>query len=213
MAEALPKDVGRGIARIDPEEMEKLGVGIGGFVLLEGKRATPVKVMPTFAEQRGKGLVQIDGIIRENAKISIDEKVSLNPTEAQPARQLTLKALTSLKVVNQSGESRYVGRLVEGLPVTKGDKIRVTLFGSRTREFTVLNSSPEGVVVITPQTTTRVEEPREKGEKGEKAEAKTSVSYEDVGGLNREIQRVREMSLCASPFRYQISKISDIAPM
>lgn len=187
VAEAFPKDVGRGVARIDPEEMERLDLRIGDLVSIQGKGTTNAKLLPTFAEHRGKGLIQIDGILRENAKVSIDKKVKVSPTPSQPARSITLKALSAIGVVDRSGESRYLGRMVEGLPVTRGDKVRVTLFGSRTRDFTVVQTSPEGVVLVTPQTTIRVEETKGRGE------AKTTVSYEDIGGLDREIQRVREM--------------------
>ena len=63
VGEAFPKDVGRGLARMDPQEIQKLGIGVGDLIVIEGKRATSAKAMPTFAEHRGKGFVQIDGII------------------------------------------------------------------------------------------------------------------------------------------------------
>ncbi len=74
--EALPKDVGRAIARIDPEDMKNLGLDAGQIIEIEGKRKTAAKVMPCYAEDRGKKIIQIDGIIRENAKVGIDEKVT-----------------------------------------------------------------------------------------------------------------------------------------
>ena len=190
VGEAFPKDVGRGLARMDPQEIQKLGIGVGDLIVIEGKRATSAKAMPTFAEHRGKGFVQIDGIIRENAKVSMGEKVKIGISKANPARSITLKTLSGLKVADGSGESRYLGKLVEGLPVTAGDKVRVTLFGSRTKDFLVVSTSPAGVVLVTPQTNIQVE--AIKG-KADKAEAHTTVSYEDIGGLDREIQRVREM--------------------
>jgi transitional endoplasmic reticulum ATPase len=74
VAEANPRDVGRGIARVDPEIMEQLGIDDPGeIVALKGKRETAIRIMPTFPELRGRGIVQIDGIIRENAQIGIDE--------------------------------------------------------------------------------------------------------------------------------------------
>ncbi|MBI2067697.1 MAG: CDC48 family AAA ATPase [Deltaproteobacteria bacterium] len=190
VAEALPKDVGRGIARIDPDEIERLGLKIGDLVLVRGKRETGVKLLPTFSDYRGKGLIQIDGIVRENAKVGIDEKIRIHSATSSPARSITLKALSPLGVVNRSGETSYLGKLVEGLPVAQGDKIRVTLFGSRTRDFTAIQTTPAGgLVFVTPQTTVRVEGTETK----EKGETRSSVAYEDVGGLDREMQRVREM--------------------
>jgi len=86
VAEANPKDVGRGIARIDPAVMEKLGIADSGeVVLLKGKRETVAKIMPTFPELRGRGIVQIDGIIRENAQAGIDEQVKLTKTKVEEA--------------------------------------------------------------------------------------------------------------------------------
>lgn len=191
VTEALPKDVGRGIARIDPSEMERLGTSIGGFILLEGKKKTAAKVMPTFADLRGKGLIQIDGVSRENAKVGIDEKVKVSATQVELAKSITLKALSPLGVVERSGETRYLGKLVEGLAVTRGDKVRVTLFGTRTRDFVAVQTVPDAVVMVTAHTAIRVEEAKEAKEKGEVK--RPFVAYEDVGGLDREIQRVREM--------------------
>lgn len=187
VAEALPKDVGRGVARIDPDEMVRLGLTVGDVVTIEGKRTTAAKVLPTFSDTRGKGLIQVDGIVRENAKVSLDEKVKVNLSSANSARSITLKPLSNLEVVHDSGESRYFGKLVEGLPVSRGDKVRVTLFGTKTRDFIVLQTLPDGPLLITPETKISIEEAKGSGE------AKTTISYEDIGGLEKEIQRVREM--------------------
>ena len=189
VAEALSKDVGRGVARIDPEEMERLGVKVGEAVHIQGERIIGAKVMPTFSDHRGRGTIEIDGIMRENAKVSLDQKVHVTLGSFPPAKSVTLKALSRLGVVDGSGQTRYLGRMVEGLPVAKGDKVQVALFGSRTRQFHVVQTSPEGIVLVTPQTSIRVEESKSK----EEGKEKTTVSYEDIGGLGKEIQRVREM--------------------
>ena len=60
--EALPKDVGRVIARIDPEDLKALGLEVGEIVEIEGKRKTAAKLMPCYADERGKKIIQIDGI-------------------------------------------------------------------------------------------------------------------------------------------------------
>src|SRR6266568_8990975 len=97
VAEANPRDVGRGIARVDPEVMEKLGIHDSGEIVgLKGKRETVAKIMPTFPELRGRGVVQIDGIIRENAQVGIDEQVKLTSVKVETARKVTLSPLTSI---------------------------------------------------------------------------------------------------------------------
>ena len=75
VAEALPKDVGRGIARLDPEDMKTLGIEVGEILQIQGKRKTVAKAMPAFQEARGKGIVQVDGLIRTNAQVGLDERV------------------------------------------------------------------------------------------------------------------------------------------
>ena len=67
--EALVKDVGRAIARIDPMDMKLLDIESGAIVLIEGKKSTPVKILPCYPEERNKQIIQIDGITRENAQI------------------------------------------------------------------------------------------------------------------------------------------------
>jgi len=75
VAEASQRDFGRGIARIDPEDMQKINAGTGDVILITGKKRTAAKVMPAYPENRGKGLIQIDGLTRNNALFGIDDKV------------------------------------------------------------------------------------------------------------------------------------------
>ena len=62
VAEAKPRDVGRGIARLDPQDLEKIGAEVGDIIQIEGKRKTAAKVMPAYPEDRGKSLIQMDGL-------------------------------------------------------------------------------------------------------------------------------------------------------
>jgi transitional endoplasmic reticulum ATPase len=185
--EALPKDVGRAIIRIDPEDMKALGSNVGDIIEIEGKRKTSVKMMPCYVEERGKKLIQMDGITRENAKVGIDEKVKLLKVNHKPAVRITLSPLTLSSLPQKDRDTRYIGSLIEGLPVITGDRVRVTLFGSRSSDFKVLATSPDGVVVINPGTQIKIES----REAGEPKTAK--ISYEDIGGLGYQIQRIREM--------------------
>lgn len=184
--EALPKDVGRAIARIDPDDMKSLGLEVGQLAAIEGKRETAVKAMPCYADERGKGIVQIDGITRENAKVGIDEKVAIRRVEAKPARKITLAPLTVGDVLQKDKDVRYIGSLLEGLPLISGDKIRARLFGAKTCDFMVEGTAPDGVVSIGPTTSIRM-----KSKEGKLEKAK--VSYEDIGGLGAQVQRIREM--------------------
>jgi transitional endoplasmic reticulum ATPase len=185
--EALPKDAGRAIARIDPIDMKNIGIEVGEIVLIEGKKRTPAKAMPLFLEERGKGIVQIDGILRENAQVGLDEKLTIQKTSRRPASRITLSPITSVGSFEKEKDVKYIGSLMEGLPLTVGDKVRAALFGARSCDFKVLDTRPEGVVVIEPTTLIRMEI------KGTKETKEARISYEDIGGLQTQIQRIREM--------------------
>ena len=90
VAEALPRDVGRGLARVDPQDIGRLRAAIGDVVEISGRRRTLARLMPAYAEQRGRGLVQLDGIVRANAGVGLDDQVSLRRVEVQPARGVVL---------------------------------------------------------------------------------------------------------------------------
>lgn len=183
--EALVKDVGRAIARIDPQDMKLLHIESGEIVLIEGKKTTPVKILPCYPEERNKQCIQIDGITRENAQIGIDEKVSLRKTNCNNATKIKLK--TDSRSSIKTEDVKYIGSLINGLPVSNGDKVRATLFGSKTVIYTVTAVYPEGVVFISPETVLQLESTKKD------PETKAKVTYEDIGGLGNQVQRIREM--------------------
>ncbi|MEK6713807.1 MAG: CDC48 family AAA ATPase, partial [Nitrospirota bacterium] len=185
--ETLPKDVGRAIARIDPEDMKELGIEVGEIIEIEGKRKTPVKIMPCYAEERGKKIIQIDGITRENAKAGVDEKVTIKKVGHRPARRVTLSPLTLSVLLQKEKDTKYIGSLIEGLPLVSGDKVRAPLFGTRSSDFIVEETIPDGVVIISPATLISIKS------KGVKEAGVLKISYEDIGGLHAQIQRIREM--------------------
>ncbi len=188
VAEAQAKDVGRAIARVDPKDMEQLGLEVGGCVEIEGKRKTVAKVMPAYPEDRGKSTVQIDGLIRENAKAGLDEKVSLGKATARPADKVVLSPVTLMRSARRGGD-QYLGKVLEGMTILTGDRIRASLFGTQNYEFTVFSTSPkEGPVVFTAATTIQLRQTD--SPEGKPA---LTISYEDIGGLRPHIRRIREM--------------------
>jgi transitional endoplasmic reticulum ATPase len=185
--EALVKDVGRAIARMDPMDMKTIGLEPGDIIIIEGKRKTPVKVMPCYQEERGKQILQIDGVTRENTQAGIDEKIRIEKTTCKPALKIRLQPDTASGAQYKSNDTRYIGSLIDGLPISKGDKIRANLFGSRSVDYVVVDTNPSGVVLINPNTKIDLNVTKQ----GEKKSSK--VSYEDIGGLGNQVQRIREM--------------------
>ncbi len=185
VAEAAPKDAGRGLARLDPLDLEQLGVGIGDVVEVAGQRTTVARAMPTYAESRGRGVVQIDGILRANAGAGLDEQVMVRPAVVQPARSVLLAPVERSRQV-AGAQAGYLAKLLDGIPVVAGDRVRVNLIGTRMQNYTVVQTAPSGPVLIGTSTSVRSE-----GET--QGEAGAPITYEDIGGLRREIQRIREM--------------------
>lgn len=192
VAEARSRDVGRGVARIDPDALSTLGLSIGDLVLLEGKRVAPARVMPTFADQRGQGLVQIDGLLRHNVQSKLGEPVVLRPGRGVPATQVVVKPLGKL---SSPREEEHVAQLLDGLPLQAGDRIRATLFGSRWVDFEVVSTRPRGLVLVHPTTALRIDKPpraQSKEESGAEGGSQ-GLTYEDIGGLGDQLDRIREM--------------------
>lgn len=185
--ESLSKDVGRGIARIDPETMQFLGLDTGDIIEICGKKSSAAKVMPLYPNLRGNSLIQIDGCMRENAGVSIGEKVSVKKATYKKAEKISLvNCGTSMWYKNEM-DAKYIGRLVEGLPVIKGSKVRVNLIGSQINEFRVEQVFPEGIVIISPDTKINIITLKNNENK------ELSVTYEDIGGLGTELMKIREM--------------------
>ena len=193
--EALAKDVGRGLARLDPADMSLLGIAPGDVIRLTGKKETVAKAMLAFPEDRGKGIVQVDGLTRNNAGVSLGERLRLRRSEYHPAKKVRLAPITVLRYARKEREDHYVGRLLEGLALVEGDRVRATLMGTRSQDFTVQQTSPKGPVVIQPMTT--IEITRQGG--GIEVQP-PRIAYEDIGGLQRELGSIREM--IELPLRY-----------
>ncbi|MEM2439655.1 MAG: CDC48 family AAA ATPase [Candidatus Bathyarchaeia archaeon] len=185
VAEARSRDVGRGIARLDPEAMEKLGLTPGDVVEISGKRKTVAICWPGYGEDAGKGIIRIDGYTRNNAGVSIDEKVTVRKVEAKKAAKITLTPTEPLRI---EGAEDYLAQLLEGRVVTRGDYIPIGIMGRKVDLMVTSVQPPAPAVIITADTEVTI---------GEKPAAVMRevprVTYEDIGGLQEEIRKIREM--------------------
>jgi transitional endoplasmic reticulum ATPase len=185
VGEAYYRDVGRGIARLDPKVMEELNIQSGDVIEIIGKESVPAIVWPGYPEDRGKGIVRIDGSIRNNAGVGIDDRVRIKKVATKPAEKVTLAPMEAVRLM---GGEAYLLRVLEGRPVKKGQKIRVEIFG-HTLTFVVTATKPAGVVIVSRGTQIDLKERVAE----EVRRAVPSVTYEDIGGLKRELRLVREM--------------------
>jgi len=154
--------------------------------------------VPAFMEERGKGLIQMDGVMRENASAGLQEKVAVHPTESRAASRVLLEPI-ACDAQGMNGKAKLLNRLLGGLPLIQGDRLRLAIDGNVFQDFRVINTTPGGPVVINSETIVNMKDETEKGSK------RWSVSYEDIGGLKREIEAMRE--LVELPIRY--SRVTD----
>ncbi len=185
VTEASPKDVDRGLARLDPKDMAELGVETGDVVEVTSKRTTVARVVPAHAELRGKRLIQIDGVCRANAGASLGEPVTVRRAAAKKATMVVLTPTDAASRAARGLEARYLTRLLDGMPMVAGDRLRVNPFGTQTRNFNVSKVVPTGPVIVTPATAATFE--------GAAERRRETVTYEDVGGLHQEVRRIREI--------------------
>ena len=186
--EAYTRDVGRGVARIDYDSMDSLSASTGDVIEIRGKRRTVAKCLPLYPSDEGKGIIRIDGLVRNNAGVAIGDTVVVRKIKAVPAEKVIVAPLEAIPPIDE----RYLADALESVPLIKGDNVMVPYFGGRLT-FQVIGTTPsqanniDEVVVITQKTIFHI------AEKGETLRAVTQVSYEDIGGLKEEIQKVREM--------------------
>ncbi len=181
--EAYTRDVGRGVARIDYDAMDALDASTGDVIEIKGKRRTVAKCLPLYPSDEGRGIVRIDGLIRNNAGVAIGDVVVVKKVKAPAAEKVVVAPLEAVPPIDE----RYLADALESVPVTKGDNIMIPYFGGRLT-FQVVGVSPVADAALITQRTVFVI-----SEKGEALRGVPQVTYEDIGGLKDEIQKVREM--------------------
>jgi transitional endoplasmic reticulum ATPase len=193
VAEAQSRDVGRGIARIDPKVSSEIGLSAGDVVEIHGKKKTVAIYWPGYQEDHGKSIIRIDGYIRNNAGAGIDEKVDLKKVEAKEAKKITIAPTEPLRI---TGGEEYLKQILENRVISRGDIIPLGIMGRRINLMVTGFQPPAAAVMVVPSTQVVL------SDKPAKALAMEvpRVTYEDIGGLNDEIRKVREM--IELPLRY-----------
>lgn len=186
VAEALSKDVGKAVVRIESKDIFRLGIAIGDIVEIRGKKTAVARAMPIHTEYQGKDIIQMDGILRKNAGVGLDENVNVRLVDSHNANVIILSPTDKKQISVNNDDIKHIKNLLEGIPVLKENNIRVKLLGYSYQEYLVVDTEPQGVVIINNSTIIKI-----KNEGSVKKDSR--VSYEDIGGLNKQIQRIREM--------------------
>ncbi len=194
VVEALPDDVGKGWARLDPEDIRALNGVLGDLIEIMGTTTTVARITGTSREFSGKKVIQIDGITRSNSQASLGELVRVRKLPRKTAATVLVTPLDFSGVLPEENELDLFPKILQGLPVTLEDKINVPFLGGKERFYRVEATAPRGGVIINQKTRFLLKKP------DFSLEGPTHVSYEDVGGLANEVKLVREM--VELPLRY-----------
>jgi transitional endoplasmic reticulum ATPase len=166
--------------------MQALGIVAGDMIELRGKRTTAAVAWPAYQEDQGKGMIRIDGLIRKNAGVALNEYVIVKKADVKEAQNIVLAPVDMRLNVDADFVNFVKSRLVE-TPLVEGDSVFVVILGSAI-PFVVIRARPHGIVKVTQATSLQVLSEPTAEKKGI-----PRVTYEDVGGLHEEIRRTREM--------------------
>ncbi len=211
VAEAFSQsDIGRSVARIDPKCMENLGLKDGDVIEIEGNKITTATVVASQADA-SLGILRIDSYLRKNAGTSIGEEVTIRKAQIKEAKKVKLAPVDQEIAIQGNLNGVFLNRIVN-----KGDII-VTgvrrqqpktpnmmfddLFNQMMTNMTsigeiklaVISTKPLGPVKITEDTQIEMETKPVDPSKFEGVENLIDVSYEDIGGLEHEVKKIREM--------------------
>lgn len=185
VAEAKQRDIGRRIARIDTVAYRELDLNPGDAVELIGKRSTVAIVWPPYKEDDGQMIIRIDSEIRRNAGVSVGDYVKVAKANIKPATRVVLAPFENLPFVGDF--SRIVRSQLMNMPLAKGDVVVVPVLGMGI-ELKVVSTAPAPIVLMSDETIVEVSSTPVK-----RVEEISGITYEDIGGLSEELQKIREM--------------------
>jgi transitional endoplasmic reticulum ATPase len=163
--------------------MDGLDASTGDVIEIKGKRRTVARCLPLYPSDEGRGIMRTDGLIRNNAGVAIGDMVVVKKIKTPPAEKVMVAPLDAVPPIDE----RYLADALESVPVMKGDNVMVPYFGGRLT-FQVTGLSPAGEAALITRKTVFVI-----SEKLEALRGVPEVTYEDIGGIKDEIQKVREM--------------------
>ena len=184
VGEAKQRDVGKRRARIEPEAMEFLKVEPGDMIEIIGKKSSCAIVWPADDDNKAPDMIRIDGQTRKNVGIGINDLVSVRKVAAKAAKTVVLMPVNGNVTVDKEFTD-FVKNRLKGLPLSEGDEISVMILGN-SMDFKIHKITPKGVVKIERATALTILTESS-------VDKKIRVTYEEIGGLRAQINRMREI--------------------
>jgi transitional endoplasmic reticulum ATPase len=184
IGEAKQRDVGKKRARIGPEAMDYLKVTPGDIIDVMGSRSSCAIVWPVDEDEKFPDIIRIDGQTRKNIGGSLNDIVKVKKVSAKIAKSISLTPLNDTVTVDKEFTD-FVKNRLKGLPISHGDEISVMILGN-SMDFKIAKTTPKHIVKIDRTTNLTIStEPS--------VDRKLRITYEEVGGLGREIKAMREI--------------------
>ncbi len=177
--------VGKGRAIIDPKIIEDQNWNIGQILELTYNKKTYVKLWPASPQEYGTGIIKIDGVTRQNIGAGIDDKISIKSVEATNAEQITL---SPTEKITTDGLQEYMIYNYLNHVFTNGDSISLNTQVGNKIQFVITNTKPSKPVIVTEKTIFKL------GSLTKAVDASVPrITYDELGGLKSEVQKIREM--------------------
>ena len=190
VAETFSKFVGRGIALIDPRIIEEHNLATGDVLELTNDTSSKksyVLLWTSHPNDYGKGLIRIDGYTRENISVGIDDQINVQKVDVENAEEILMSPLEDLNI---AGLEDYFSEKLDGRVVAKDDVILFNMMGRRIG-FIIVSTKPQNkALLINSNTKFKIGSKSDISAQNKKIDR---ITYEDVGGIKNEVQKVREM--------------------
>ena len=192
VSEAFQQDVGYGRARIDHQTRMELDLSIGDVIEIAGTKTTASVVWRAHPTDEGKRIIRIDNLTRKNAGSGLGDRVKIGKADVKVAKSITLAPLLpeGQKIRLGGGIENFIKKGLLKRPVSKDDAVIIPNYAFLgTLPFVIINASPAGIVLIHEDTVINIKEEAAKILEPEGPR----ISYEDIGGLKNELEKVKEM--------------------
>jgi len=184
VGESKQRDIGKKRARISPDAMDFLHVAPGDVVEIVGKKTSSAIVWPVDEDEKNPDIINIDGQMRKNVGVSLNDAVQVKKVETKTAKTVVLMPINDVVTVDKEFTD-FVKNRLKGLPLSAGDEISVMILGN-SMEFKINKMMPKGVVKINRSSNLTILDEAT-------SDKKIRITYEEVGGLRTVIKSMREI--------------------
>ena len=182
--ESKQRDIGKKRARISPDAMDYLHVAPGDVIEIVGKKTSSAIVWPVDEDEKNPDIINIDGQMRKNVGVSLNDAVQVKKVETKTAKTVVLMPINDVVTVDKEFTD-FVKNRLKGLPLSAGDEISVMILGN-SMEFKISKIIPKGVVKINRSSNLTILDETT-------SDKKVRITYEEVGGLQTVIKSMREI--------------------